>query len=189
MKIIAFAASNSKRSINRVLAAHVAGLVADAEVEVLDLNDFEMPIFSEDREAALGHPPEAGQFLHKIGEADALVIAYAEHNGSFSAAYKNVVDWASRVRRKVFQGKPTLMLATSPGAGGGAGVLRLAEQSAPYFGAELVTALSVPAFHQNFDVANNRVTDPGVCRDLSAAVQRLAAAARGSSTTRGRDVA
>ena len=173
MKIIALAASNSRRSINRALAAYVAGLVEGAEVEVLDLNEFEMPIFSEDREAAQGHPLEAGQFLHKISEADALVISYAEHNGSFSAAYKNVVDWASRIRRQVFQGKPTLMLATSPGSGGGAGVLALAEQSAPYFGAEVVDAVSVPRFHDNFDPAGNCLQDCETGRRLAQAARTL----------------
>ena len=59
MKIIAFGASNSRQSVNRKLAAIVAGLVPGAEVELLDLNDYEMPLFSEDRERESGHPREA----------------------------------------------------------------------------------------------------------------------------------
>ena len=50
MKVIAFGASSSRKSINKLLAAHAAHLVAQAnestEIEVLDLNDFEMPLFS-----------------------------------------------------------------------------------------------------------------------------------------------
>ena len=127
MKIIAFGASNSRQSINRLLAGYVARLVPGAEVELLDLNDYEMPLFSEDRERESGHPPQAIRFLARIAEAEAVVVSYAEHNGSFSAAYKNLVDWASRVERKVFQGKPTLMLAASPGPGGARSVLAQAE--------------------------------------------------------------
>ncbi len=48
MKILAFAASSSSASINKKLATYAANLVAQAEVEVLDINNYEMPIFSED---------------------------------------------------------------------------------------------------------------------------------------------
>jgi len=54
----------------------------------------------------------------EVLKADALLISYAEHNGNYSAAYKNLYDWASRIDAKVFQGKPTVVLATSPGPGG-----------------------------------------------------------------------
>jgi NAD(P)H-dependent FMN reductase len=50
MKVLAFAASNNKQSINRTLAAYAAGLMDNADVEVLDINDYEMPIFSDERE-------------------------------------------------------------------------------------------------------------------------------------------
>lgn len=46
MKIIAFGASPSKNSINKKLATYAATLFENAEVEVLDLNDFQMPIFT-----------------------------------------------------------------------------------------------------------------------------------------------
>ena len=176
MKIVAFAASNSSQSINRALASYAAHLIPGAEVDLLDLNDFEMPIFSEDRERQSGQPPAAGAFLARIAAADALVISYAEHNGSFSAAYKNVVDWASRVSRKVFQQKPTLMLATSPGAGGGSSVLALAERSAPSMGAELVATVSVPSFHDHFDLASGQAGEGEPMARVKAATGVLAAA-------------
>ena len=49
-KIIAFGASSSKNSINKKLASFVANKIADQEAVILDLNDFEMPIYSEDRQ-------------------------------------------------------------------------------------------------------------------------------------------
>ena len=176
MKIVAFAASNSSQSINKLLATYTAGLVRGAEVEVLDLNDYEMPIFSEDRERESGHPGRAHAFLERIAAADALVIGYAEHNGSFSAAYKNIVDWASRVNRRVFQYKPTLMLATSPGAGGAASVLALAERSAQSMGAELIRAVSVPFFHDQFDAESGVLREGESASRLAAAVGDLVAA-------------
>lgn len=151
MKILAFGASNSAQSINQKLARYAATLVTDAEVEMLDLNDYEMPIFSIEREAALGQHELAIQFRQKIADADALVISFAEHNGSYSVAFKNVFDWASRIDRDIYGGKPAVFLSTSPGSRGGAGVLATAVNAAPHFGAEIVASLSVPSFQSSFD--------------------------------------
>ena len=123
MKLLAFAASNSKSSINKQLVTYAASLAEGAEVEVLDINDYELPLFSVDREAELGHPELAKAFLSRIAASDALMISFAEHNGSYSAAYKNLFDWSSRIGQKIFQDKPMVLLSTSPGAGGGACLL------------------------------------------------------------------
>ncbi|UTW45299.1 NAD(P)H-dependent oxidoreductase [bacterium SCSIO 12696] len=173
MRVLAFSSSNSKQSINRVLAAYTANLVQGATVEVLDIHDYELPLFSPEREAELGQPQLARDFLDKIASVDALVISHAEHNGSYTAAYKNLFDWASRAERKVFQGKPTLLLATSPGPGGAKNVLALAESSAPHFGAEVVAAVSVPKFQDNFDAEANEITNPEINAQLLAAVEKL----------------
>lgn len=181
MNILAFAASNSKHSINRILATFAAGRIGGANVEVLDIHDYEMPIYSVDREAESGHPEAAQRFLNKISQADALVISYAEHNGSFSAAYKNLVDWASRIDRKVFQDKPTLALSTSPGRGGASNALALAVNSAPYFGADINASISVPSFHENFNVEDNELTNSEIRKALDEATSSLEEAVRQSN--------
>jgi len=152
MKILAFAASNSRNSINKQLVAYAASLVEDAEIEVLDLNDYELPLFSEDREKELGHPGLAKAFIAKIAASDALMVSFAEHNGSYSAAYKNLFDWSSRMGKKVFQDKPMVLLSTSPGPRGGASVLAAATGSMPFFGGDVKASLAIPSFHENFDV-------------------------------------
>ena len=105
MKIVAFAASSSKKSINKKLAAYASSLLESSHIDLLDLNDYELPLFSEDKESELGKPALAQAFLEKIAGCDALVISFAEHNGSYSAAYKNLFDWCSRINPKVFQNK------------------------------------------------------------------------------------
>ena len=159
MRVLAIGASNSRNSINQKLANYAANLVVDAEVKLLDLNEFEMPIFSEDREKKLGSPQQAVEFFKLIGNADLIVISFAEHNGSYTAAYKNLFDWTSRIDMKVFQGKPVIMLATSPGSGGAQSVLSAAKTSAPYFGAEVLAAISLPSFYDNFDCESGKVVD------------------------------
>ncbi|MGS2723088.1 NADPH-dependent FMN reductase [Porticoccus sp. GXU_MW_L64] len=173
MRVLAFSSSNSKQSINRALAAYTANLIEGATVEVLDIHDYELPLFSLERETELGQPQLARDFLDKIASADALVISHAEHNGSYTAAYKNLFDWASRAERKVFRGKPTLLLATSPGPGGAKNVLAQAESSAPYFGANVVAAISVPSFQDNFDGDFGEMTNPQISDQLQSGVRAL----------------
>ena len=80
-KIIAFGASSSKTSINKKLATYTANQFQNATVELLDLNDYEMPIFSVDKETETGIPQLAHDFYNKLGSADLIVISFAEHNG------------------------------------------------------------------------------------------------------------
>ena len=172
MKIIAFAASSSRKSINKMLVTYAVGLIEQADVEVLDLNDYELPLFSEDTEQALGRPALAAAFLAKIASADALLISFAEHNGTYSAAYKNLFDWCSRIQ-KVFQGKPMVLLSTSPGARGGASVLDQAVKSAPYFEGEVKASFTLPSFYEHFDVEQQQLTDDALKAELLRALNKL----------------
>ncbi|MBL0101249.1 MAG: NAD(P)H-dependent oxidoreductase [Saprospiraceae bacterium] len=150
MKVLAFGASNSANSINKKFATYAAFLIADAKVKILDLNDFEMPLFSVDREAATGHPEAAQKFLDSIALCDLLIISLAEHNGSYSASFKNILDWASRVNGKVFQNKPMLLLSTSPGARGASSVMDAAKTRFPFHGARIISSFSLPEFGKNY---------------------------------------
>jgi len=76
MKVLAFAASSSRNSINKKLVTYAASLLENADVDFLYINDYEMPLFSEDREIELGQPELGQQFFKKIGEADVLTISF-----------------------------------------------------------------------------------------------------------------
>lgn len=173
MKILAFAASNSRTSINKSLVTYAANLVEGAEVEILDLNDYEMPIYSSDRENESGIHPLAQALFDKIAAADGVMISFAEHNGSYTAAYKNIFDWMSRIDMKVYQGKPTLLLATSPGPGGASNVLAAAKGSAPYFGMDVKADLSIGKFYDVFDMEAGELTDADINDKLMTAVSFL----------------
>ena len=149
-KILAFGGSNSKKSINKKFAAFVAGLFIDSEVTLLDLNDFEMPLFSVDREADF--PKLALRFAELIDSSDLIVMSLAENNGSYSVAFKNVFDWVSRIpNRRFFNNKNVLLLTTSPGGRGGSTVLETALKRFPFDGAKILGSVSLPNFNQNFE--------------------------------------
>jgi len=173
MQLLAFAASNSSRSINKQLVTYAASLLPGASTEILDLNDYEMPLFSVDREARDGHPQQAHQFLARIAAADALLVSFAEHNGSYTAAWKNLYDWCSRIETRVYQAKPMVLLSTSPGGRGGASVMATAEAQVPRFGGEVRASLSIPRFQDNFDTERGELTDPEFQAKLTEAVQTL----------------
>ena len=173
MKIIAFAASSSTKSINKKLVTHAASLLEDVSIEVLDLNDYELPLFSEDKEVEIGQPELAKQFLAKITEGDAVIISFAEHNGSYSAAYKNIFDWCSRINPKVYQNKPMVLLSTSPGQGGGSNVLSTAMNSIPFFDGIIKGSFSLPSFYDNFDIENNVVSNKELATKLEEVVKSI----------------
>jgi NAD(P)H-dependent FMN reductase len=151
MKIVAFGASTSKNSINKSFATYVASLFDRQEIEILDLNDFPLPLFNVDIEAESGIPDIAKQFNAKLRSADLIIISLAEHNGSYTSAFKNLFDWASRHESKMFAGKKMILLSTSPGARGGLGVMGAALVRFPIHGAEIVGHFSLPKFYENFE--------------------------------------
>ena len=153
-KIIAFGGSSSRNSINKQLATYAANLFPNTEVEILDLNEYEMPVFSVDKEKEQGIHSLAYDFYNKIESADLIVLSLAEHNGAYATAFKNILDWASRINAKTFQQKPMLLMATSPGARGGSSVLDIASKRFPFQGAEVKGTFSLPLFYENFDVVN-----------------------------------
>ncbi|OIQ29081.1 MAG: NADPH-dependent FMN reductase [Bacteroidetes bacterium MedPE-SWsnd-G2] len=167
--IVAFGGSNSKKSINKDLAAHVAQQFENTEV--LDLNDFPLPIYSIDTELEKGIPENANVFLNKIKNADGIILSLAEHNGAYSTAFKNLFDWMSRIDGKLWSNVPMLLMATSPGARGGATVLEIAKGRFPYMGGNIVADLSFPSFGQNF--VNNEIVNDELKNAVASAVLAL----------------
>ena len=168
--LIAFGASNSKNSMNKQLATYAAKQISDANVTVLDLNDFTLPIYGIDLELEQGIPENAHAFLTKIKETDGIVISFAEHNGAYATVFKNLFDWMSRIDGKLWSNVPMLMLATSPGGRGGATVLDIAANRFPFMGGNIAATFSLPSFNDNF-------TADGIAhKDLSAAFQKAIAA-------------
>ena len=173
MKVLAFAASSSRSSINKSLVTYAANLLEDAQVDLIDLNDYEMPIFSTDRENESGIPQLAHDFYNKISAADAVMISFAEHNASYTAAYKNLFDWTSRIDAKVYQGKPAVLLATSPGPGGAGNVLAAAKGSAPYFGLDVKADLSIAKFYDEFDMEKGELKNAEIKDQLATVIAFL----------------
>lgn len=126
-KILAFAGSARADSFNKKLVkiAAAGATKAGAEVTLIDLKRYPMPIYDGDLEQANGIPEPAAKFKKLMIEHDGLLISSPEYNSSISALLKNAIDWASRPGGEqepplaAFNDKVAGLMAASPGALGG----------------------------------------------------------------------
>lgn len=148
-KIVAFAGSTSRTSINKQLVTYAASQLKDTTFDVLDMNDYVASIYSVDEEKN-GYPESLEALSEQLKTYDGFIISLAEHNGSYAAAFKNVLDWLSRIDRMIFNNKPVLLMASSPGGRGGQTVLGAAMTYFPHMGANIIADFSLPNFFDNF---------------------------------------
>ena len=156
-RIVTLAGSNNKQSINEKLIKYTSKMLDNVEIIQLDLNDFELPIFGVDYESDNGIPSLVDKLSEVFEKADGFVLSLAEHNGSYAAVFKNIIDWLSRINTEIWNQKPMFLMATSPGKRGGATVLQSALTSFPFLGAVIIESFALPSFHQNF--SNGNITD------------------------------
>lgn len=149
--IVAFGASNSSRSINQAFATYAVNQIHNVNPKILDLNQFEMPIYSIDREEKNGIPALAYNLKTHLKEADGIIISFAEHNGSYTTAFKNILDWISRIEKDVWYQRPMLLLSTSPGGRGAQTVLDIAKNKFKFMNSNTIESFSLPLFKQNFN--------------------------------------
>lgn len=167
-RIVTIAGTNSQKSINRILLSYAANQLENVALVPVDLNDYPAPMYGVDHEAKNGIPAEVKELDNILNTADGFLIALAEHNGTYTAVFKNILDWLSRTHIKVWRDKPTLLLATSPGGRGGATVLQAAVNYFPFLGANVVGNFSLPSFFDNF--SEDMISDPIFKEDL---IQKL----------------
>lgn len=148
-KVLAFAGSTSSTSINKKLVTFAAHQLQNTIFDIIDLRDFNAPIYSIDEEQK-GFPEDIIKLNESFKKYDGFIISLAEHNGSYTAAFKNIFDWITRVDKVVYKNKPMLLMATAPGPRGGLSVLEAAKDRFIRMGALSIIDFSLPQFHQNF---------------------------------------
>lgn len=131
-----------------------------------------IPAFNEDDEN------DAGLAVHAlraaIAEADAVLIATPEYNGSLSGQLKNALDWASRpFPDNVLRHKPVAVIGASPGPGGTARAQADARKVLTAIGAQVLDAeLLVPHAYRQFD-STGRLIDADLHHQLERLVGEL----------------
>lgn len=184
-KILAFAGSTREGSFNKkLLNDAAAGAAAEgAEVTVIDLADYPLPLYDGDIEKKSGVPENARKLQMLFAEHDGFIIASPEYNGSFSGTLKNVFDWVSRKDTTLespvepFKGKVAATLSASPGARGGLKGLAHLRDVLDHLQVMVVPEIfSVGSAAAAFNDAG-RIKDPKTAKavqDVGAAVARTA---------------
>ena len=118
MKIVLFSGSLRTGSLNKKLvnvAHNLVGEVTGFETQIVEIKDFEIPVYNADVEAS-SFPLGVKKLAEIVAAAGALIISTPEYNGSMAGTFKNTIDWLSRVRPVPLTRKPVLLLGASPGA-------------------------------------------------------------------------
>lgn len=180
-KILAFAASLRAASWNRKLVrvAAAGAEAAGAEVTILDLKQYPVPVYDGDLEAAEGLPANVHKLKDVFKAHDGFLVSSPEYNASFPGMLKNLTDWLSRPRDgekpfEIFANKPVAAMATSPGPIGG--VRMLASLRAHFLHLQMIVipqTYGLGKAAEAFDEAGN-LKDPKIDATVKALGARVA---------------
>jgi chromate reductase, NAD(P)H dehydrogenase (quinone) len=168
MKILAFAASLRRGSLNRKLIAVAAEVArsAGAEVDLAEFREFELPIYDGDLDAGSGLPPGGLELKRRLDSADAVMIAAPEYNYSIAGPLKNAIDWVSRARPMPWRGKSIYLMSASPSPMGGTRGLWQTRIPLEGCGALVFPDMfALPHANEAFD-ESGRLRDPGLAERL-----------------------
>lgn len=174
MKILTFAGSLRKDSLNKKLCGVVSEIVKKnnlAEIEFLDLQPLNIPVYDGDIETSQGIPEGIAKLASAITQANALIICTPEYNGSIPAPLKNVVDWLSRQKPVSLTGKPMLLLAASPGALGGVRSLWHTRQPFEVLGTQLYPEMMGVSKANEMITAEKKLADDKMMQNLERLVK------------------
>lgn len=169
-KIIALSGSNSSQSINQALATYAA---KTAGGEVIQLTDYDVPMYGIDLEMSSGIPQDVSKLVELFQSADGVIISTPEHNGLMPAFFKNILDWLSRTGVKYLEGTNVVISSSSPGRGGAKGAAAAVEKIIGYAGANVVGRFSLPEFGQNFDKEAMALSNAELDEALKAELAKL----------------
>ncbi|MDG3005919.1 NADPH-dependent FMN reductase [Paludisphaera mucosa] len=166
-RILAFAGSLRRESFNKKLVRIAANAARDAgaEVALIDLEDYPLPLFDQDLEAEQGMPGNGAKLKQIFIDHDGLLVASPEYNTSITADLKNAIDWVSRPAPcepplAAFRGKVAALMSASPGALGGLrGLVHLRSILGNIGVVVLPDQIAVARAHEAFR-ANGSLTDP-----------------------------
>lgn len=158
-KILAMAGSMRAGSWNKKLVkiAAAGARKAGADVTILDLSDFRLPLYDGDLEASEGIPDKAKELKKLFVENDGFLFSSPEYNSSISGTFKNMIDWVSRPEKGepnlvAFKGKTAALMSASPGALGGLrGLVHVRDILGNIGVLVLPDQLTVPSAHEAFN--------------------------------------
>lgn len=183
--ILIFAGSARRDALSKRLAAAatLATGAAGAKPTLIDLGDFDVPIYHGDLEAASGIPRAVVEFRHLVAAHHGMILVTPEYNGFVTPLMLNMLCWASRPSPgddfgAVFAGKPVALMASSSGRLGGVRAIpRLRDMVAELGMLPVPGFVTIPAAEQAF-ANDGHLADPALADSLNGVIRRLLQAIR-----------
>jgi chromate reductase len=154
VRVLGVAGSLRADSHNRrLLEAAADQLPPGAELIIFDDLKAVEPFDETDEHEHGGGLPGADAFIAAIRDADAVLFATPEYNGSIPGVLKNAIDWASRPTPATspLANKPVAVVGASTGMFGGVWAQAELRKALGLAGARVLDQeLAVPAAHQAF---------------------------------------
>jgi chromate reductase len=172
VRILGIPGSVREESLNAALLRFAGELLPpDAELGVIEGPELaSLPGF----DPSLPSPEPVERLRRAVAEADALLLATPEYNGSIPGALKNAIDWAaSPPREGPIRGKPAAVVGADRGEIGADWAHADARKVLESAGARVVReGLSIRYSEAAFD-SSDRLVRPGDAERLGAVVEEL----------------
>ncbi|MBE2279911.1 MAG: NAD(P)H-dependent oxidoreductase [Ignavibacteriaceae bacterium] len=170
--IFAINGSNSEWSINKKLLKSVIKH-SEVNANLLEIESLDIPIYSIQRQQKHGFPQEILELNESLNNASGFIISTPEHNGFFTAFFKNLIDWLSRLDRKVFRDKFVVILSTSPGKMGGKTAAISLSTLVNRMGGRVISVHSLPSFKENYDESTGEILNGEFLSEVKHAVKQM----------------
>ena len=160
-RILAIAGSARTSSANQTLAGLVVSdlIARDRVATMIDLADYEMPLYNGDLEERDGVPDAAHRLKEAFDSADGLIVASPEYNGAMTPLLKNSIDWVSRLDLDVLRGKLVGLMATTPGRRGGVHGLGIVRQWFDYLGLDVAANdFALPSYNHMIEMSGATIS-------------------------------
>ncbi len=188
-KILAFAGSTGTLSLNKRLVSHAAQLAQQlgAEVKIIDLKNYPLPLYDSDLEKESGVPENALAIRAMMMDSNGILLSCPEYNSAISGVLKNTIDWVSRpvpdqMALAAFTGKTAALLAASPSRLGGIRALASVRSILSSLGMIVIPKQYGLGSAKNAFDENNTLIDESAHRGVSAVVEQLIHVTKGLNT-------
>jgi len=145
-----------------------------ASAEILDLKEYNFPVFNERLRLQKDPSPAALEFAGKIKNADGIIIVTPEYNGGYPASLKNVID----LLYDEWHNKPVAISTVSDGNFGGSQVITSLQFTLWKMRVRTVTAMfPVPrvadAFNENGNPSDENSTGKRAAKFIGAILSSI----------------
>lgn len=167
--LVAFSGSTRSASFHtRLLNSLPAYAPAGTSIALFDLT--EVPFYNQDLEGE-ALPASVEALRAAVAEADGVIFAAPEYNGSYSALTKNTIDWLSRpMGQGALREKKAMVITATPGPGAGKRVSEQIVALLGFFGNTVVGTVNAPTIHEKMAADGDVITDAELADQLRTAL-------------------